>query len=251
MDVDAHSCSPTSWIWHWFNSLVQGFPAAWVDFNFVVPRMRWTKMSLIWVWQCRIRKKMGRRVWPTTNLNYKALSISCLRRVAGTALCNSPLQCSVLKTSLWPQVDQKYSTACWELKNPEKVRGNLVRSLLLREFFIQRILSGEGTWLLQIWKQPRKFSGASSEEAVRWQWASAWCCEVEEGEGGNQQFSGGARDLAVKTVLIFGLVSPPATPVLTRRATPQGAESGWMKVITLRLWEESRWSQRSSKCGGD
>lgn len=59
--------------------------------------------------------------------------------------------------------------------------------------------------------------------------------EKEEGEGGNQQFSGGARALAVKTMLIFGVVSSPATPVLTRRRTASGAESGRTKVITLRL----------------
>lgn len=231
--------------------LVQGFLAAWADLSSVVPRMRRTKMFPIWVWQCRSGKKPGRRIWPATSLTYKALSISCLHHVAGTALCRLPLQCSVPKTSLWPQVDQKYSTACWEFKSPEKVRGNLLHSLLLRELFIQRILSGEGTWLLQIGKQPRKFSGASSEEAVIWQWASAWCWEEEEGGGGNQQFSGEARALAVKTVLIFGLVFPLATPVLTRRATPLGTESGWIKVITLCLWEKSRWSQRSSKCVGD
>lgn len=42
---------------------------------------------------------------------------------------------SVPKTSLWPEVDQNDSIVCCEFQSPEKVRGNLVQSFLLREIF--------------------------------------------------------------------------------------------------------------------
>jgi len=88
MDVDAHGCSSTSWLWHRFNwsgSRLLGC-TGWFEFCFPkdekncnVPNQSMT----MYEW-----KKMGSRIWPATSRTYKcpAASVTLLEQCFTTRL---------------------------------------------------------------------------------------------------------------------------------------------------------------------